>query len=178
MSSFSQHVNVFWQFFYTKNWLPIEKIYKIKNEKSHFFGANLRYVKIFEFRWWLWYQVWGKFDKFEQHSSKSFSFPRCVRMVKFSYGCTIEKMLKTKSKILQILPTCNPILENKNFIDLTYGWNECFFESKGRNFMKIIHSWGWRIFSTPPPPIRVLNRRNFSFFRKFSRENRVSHLKG
>ena len=95
-------------------------------------------MKIFGFRWWLWYQVCGNFDKFEQHSSKSFSFPRYVRMVKFSYGCTIEKMLKTKSKLLQILPTCNPILENKNFIDLTYGWNECFFESKGRNFMKII----------------------------------------
>ena len=150
LSSFSQHVNVFWQFFYTKNWLPIEKNYKIKNEKSDFFGANLRYVKIFEFRWWLWYQVWGKFEKFEQHSSKLFSFLLCVRMIKFSHGCTIEKMFLKKSKISEILPTCNPLLENKNFVDLTYGRNGCFFESKSRNFMKIIHSWGCRIFPTPP----------------------------
>ena len=151
--------------FYTKNWLPIEKIYKIKNEKSHFFGANLRYVKIFEFRWWLWYQVWGKINKFEQHSSKLFSFLPCVRMIKFSHGCTIEKMFLKKSKISEILPTCNPLLENKNFVDLTYGRNECFFESKSRNFMKIIHSWGCRIFPTPPL-IRVLNLRNFSIFSK------------
>ena len=134
-------------------------------------------MKIFGFRWWLWYQVWGKFDKFEQHSSKILALLQCVRMVKFSHGCTIEKMFLKKSKISQILPTCNPLLENKNFVDLTYGWNECFFESKGRNFMKITHRWWRRIFSTPLPcGCQIVEI--FRFLRKFSRENRVSYLKG
>ena len=42
-------------------------------------------------------------------------------MIKFSHGCTIEKMFLKKSKISQILPTCNPLLEKKTFVDVTYG---------------------------------------------------------
>ena len=51
-------------------------------------------------------------------------------MIKFSHGCTIEKMFLKKSKISEILPTCNPLLENKNFVDLTHGRNECFLSQK------------------------------------------------
>ena len=134
-------------------------------------------MKIFEFRCWLWYQVWGKFDEFEEHSSKLFSFLPCVRMVKFSCECTMEKTWKKKSKILQILPTCNPLLQIQNLFELTYEWNECFFVCQNdQNSLKspiaekVEFLWpppyGWRI-------VKILR-----FFQEFSREKGVSYLKG